>query len=512
MLALISAATLSINLVAQANTNNNNADVTAKYFKLIQNDPNALLIFLQNMPKGGDLHNHRAGAAYAENMLAYATNDGMCVDPTTLSVTANKNCSDANNAKGLPQNSALYNQLINAWSMRNFVTSPQENAHDHFFNTFLKFLPVSSTHRAENLTEIVNRAGTQHEEYLETMITAGTDKAMAIGEQVGWHDNFDTMRQQLDAHGIPNVADSIAQELNQNEAYMQKTLQCGTAAAQPGCNVTVRYQYISLRNLPPAQVFAQLLTGFELANKDSRVVAINIVAPEDDYYALLYYHLQMQMINYLHQAYPNVHIDLHAGELAPGLVTPEQLTFHIREAVEIGHAERIGHGVDIANEKNAKQLLAEMKQKGVAVEVCLTSNSKILNMWGYKEPFLLYLQTGVPVVLATDDEGVLRTSLTREFQRAILTYHIDYPTVKALIRNSLTYNFMPGKSLWQNPSWFVPVDVCTHDQLGNNKPSSNCAAFLQANPKAALQWKLESDFNKFETQIAQMYRAQMAVQ
>jgi hypothetical protein len=60
---------------------------------------------------------------------------------------------------------------------------------------------------------------------------------------------------------------------------------------------------------------------------------------------------------YLHSVYPKVHISLHAGELAPGLVPPDGLSFHIREAVHLGHAERIGHGVDVMYERDPNALL-----------------------------------------------------------------------------------------------------------------------------------------------------------
>ena len=42
---------------------------------------------------------------------------------------------------------------------------------------------------------------------------------------------------------------------------------------------------------------------------------------------------------------PSLHkvsFTLHAGEIAKGLVKPEDLSFHIRASVERGHAERIG--------------------------------------------------------------------------------------------------------------------------------------------------------------------------
>jgi len=91
--------------------------------------------------------------------------------------------------------------------------------------------------------------------------------------------------------------------------------------------------------LPSSAVFIQLLCGFELASSDPLVVGINMVQPEDWRAALANYRLQMQMVQALHALYPKVHITLHAGELGPGMVPPDDLRFHIRSAVEEGHAE-----------------------------------------------------------------------------------------------------------------------------------------------------------------------------
>ena len=114
-----------------------------------------------------------------------------------------------------------------------------------------------------------------------------------------------------------------------------------------------------------------------------------------------------------------MHITLHAGELAMGLVPPEDLTFHIRASIERGHAERIGHGVDVMNEKDAIGLLHEMAEHNVLVEVCLTSNEVILGVSGDDDPLRIYMQYGVPVALATDDEGVSRSDMTHEYLRAV---------------------------------------------------------------------------------------------
>ena len=87
------------------------------------------------------------------------------------------------------------------------------------------------------------------------------------------------------------------------------------------------------------QVFAQTLLGFETVEQaieqgSDDWVGINFVQPEDYMVAMRDYTLHMKMVEYLHGLYPKVHITLHAGELAPGMVPPEGMKFHIRQAVE----------------------------------------------------------------------------------------------------------------------------------------------------------------------------------
>jgi adenosine deaminase len=74
------------------------------------------------------------------------------------------------------------------------------------------------------------------------------------------------------------------------------------------------------------------------------------------------------------------------SELIAGLVPEDGLTFHIREAVEKGHAERIGHGVDVMYEDHPYDLLKEMAAKRVMVEINLTSNDGILGIKGAEHP------------------------------------------------------------------------------------------------------------------------------
>jgi adenosine deaminase len=206
----------------------------------------------------------------------------------------------------------------------------------------------------------------------------------------------------------------------------------------------------------------------------------------------------MKMLEYLHGVYPKVHITLHADELAMGLVPPEGLSFHIRESIEHGHAERIGHGVAVMNERDPLGLLKKMAKNHVLVEICLTSNDVILGVDGENHPLPTYIMYGVPVALATDDEGVSRSDMTREYLRAVETYHFSYAQMKRMARDSLEYSFLPGAALWQSTANMRAVSACAADRAGNDKVSPPCQKFLDANEKARVQWKLEKELEQFE--------------
>jgi adenosine deaminase len=178
------------------------------------------------------------------------------------------------------------------------------------------------------------------------------------------------------------------------------------------------------------------------------------------------------------------------------------LRFHIRQAVELGHAERIGHGVDVMNEEDARGLLKEMAQKHVMVEINLSSNQGILGVKGAGHPFPLYRAAHVPVALSTDDEGVSRIDLTGEYLRAAADYHLSYQDLKQLARTGMEHNFLPGVSLWAAPDLFTsPAAACKGQVIGGDKPAAACKSFLDGSEKAAAQWELERRFRAFDTKF-----------
>ena len=206
----------------------------------------------------------------------------------------------------------------------------------------------------------------------------------------------------------------------------------------------------------------------------------------------------MKMFSYMHELYPKVRVTMHAGELAPGLVPPEDLRFHIRDSIEIGHAERIGHGVDVMYESDPMGLLREMAERKVMVEICLTSNDVILGVRGARHPLPLYMKHGVPVALATDDEGVSRSDMTWEYQRAVEDFGLGYPELKQMARTSLEHAFLPGASLWAQTAPFRLTAACAGDTPGVPQTSPSCRSLLQSSERARVQWELETAFTKFE--------------
>src|SRR5262249_58066302 len=105
-------------------------------------------------------------------------------------------------------------------------------------------------------------------------------------------------------------------------------------------------------------VSVQTGTAAALIRSEPRFVGLNLVGPEDDLVARRDYTRQMEIIRFLASDVP---VALHAGELWLGLVPPSDLSFHIRQAIEIAGARRIGHRVSVAFGRDAGGLAAQMR-------------------------------------------------------------------------------------------------------------------------------------------------------
>ena len=483
-----------------------------------------LYAFLKPFPKGADLHMHLSGAVYAETFIAEAVKQNLCVDTAALKFTpmveAEKVQAKICPAGSVPAATALidqhlYDQLVDAFSMRSFVPHDRTDGHDQFFATFDRFSGLKNQNGAW-LDEVATRAAAQNEQYLEIMTTPTFSHAAALGYKFGWPPGADTeitaeqlarLRDQLLTAGLRDEVAVDHKEMRQALIRRRQIEACDAPVnglPDRACDIRIHFLYQVLRGFPLQQVFAQTLLGFEVASdtKDPDFVGINFVMPEDGRVSMQDYHVQMQMLDYLHSVYPSVHISLHAGELAPGMVPPAGLAFHIREAVDLGHAERIGHGVDVLYEDRPGELLKKMAAKHIMVEVNLTSNDVILGIAGSEHPLAAYRAAHVPFALSTDDEGVSRIDLTHEYVRAALDQGLSYADLKLSARTSLEHSFLHGESLYAHPDDFTHrTAACAASIAAASQPASGCKAFLDANEKAAQQWELERRFASFETAL-----------
>ena len=464
---------------------------TAARLEALREDPLLLRRFLEQMPKGGDLHQHLSGAVYAETFITLAAKDNLCIDTDAL---AYESCDAEGNQVPAAQaltDSSLYTKMLDAMSMRQY--RGDESGHDRFFATFSRFRAVSRNHASEMLTEVVARFARENVDYIESLFGQDLGAARDLGRKLQPGMPFADMRAFLLQNGAAGVVAASRKTIDDAESYLRTQLGCSSATPQPGCESTVRYLFETHRAFPREQLFAELLIGFELATADTRVVGLNAVQPEDGYASMTGFDELMRMLAYLRPFYPNVRVSLHAGELANGLVPPEGMQNHVRDSVLIAGAERIGHGVDIARERDALALLRTMARRPVAVEVCLTSNDVILGVKGRQHPLRLYMRSGVPVVLATDDPGVARNDMTTEWQRAVEEHGATYEELKRFARNSIEYSFLEGKSLWADRGYTARDAACA------DETTAACKAFLDASAKARVQMRLERRLREFES-------------
>jgi len=460
---------------------------------------------MEAFPKGADLHSHLRGAVYAESWLEWAAEDGLCVDLENRALRFREKAPQSPQGKTCEtsgwitvaqalEDEDVRRSLINAMSTRSYVPTLDWSGHNDFFDTFnnIQAMPYRL---GDQLAEVAARAGHQNILYLELMETIVLPELFPLVADLELTGDVAADHEKLMASPfgskVPELIASIRSQLDEAYAKKDRLLGCAEDSNAEGCDVEIRFIHQVIRSFPPEMVYAQIALGWQAIQEIPQVVALNLVAPEDGHIALRDYSYHMRMIDHLYRTEGARNVTLHAGELTLGLVRPKQLRFHIREAIELGHAKRIGHGIDIAFEDDSEALLEHMAREGIMVEINLTSNDTILGVSGRDHPIVLYRDKDVPYALSTDDEGVSRIDLTHEYMRYMREHKVPYLELKYASRNSLTYSFLEGASLWDS-------EACTEAAKTSAEPNATCGAFLATSEKARLQWELEKRFRQFE--------------
>jgi aminodeoxyfutalosine deaminase len=111
-----------------------------------------------------------------------------------------------------------------------------------------------------------------------------------------------------------------------------------------------------------------------------------------------------------------LHLLMHAGEVGG----PDK----IREAIELLHVERIGHGIAAAQDPALMDLLVDRR---IPLEICPQSNlrtgalAKQLHLPEARiedHPLPQLWRHGIPIVLSTDDPAMFHTTLLAEYENA----------------------------------------------------------------------------------------------
>ncbi|MBS2037433.1 adenosine deaminase [bacterium] len=128
-------------------------------------------------------------------------------------------------------------------------------------------------------------------------------------------------------------------------------------------------------------------------------------------------------------------ITIHAGE-ARG---PES----VMQAVELCHAQRIGHGVRLHEDPAAMQAL---RDKGTVLEMCPESN-KLLNVTPDLKayPLKTYMEFGIPVTINTDDRHIFDVNLAHEYTSLAENTGLSLQQLQGVARNAVQAAFLPGQ-------------------------------------------------------------------
>lgn len=413
----------------------------------------SLFAFFSQMPKGGDLHHHYSGSVYAETYADYVISKDYFINLKTLEVKKEiddkviaksewKNFSDINNV------SEIKADLIRKWSIKDFSHGHSHiSSADHFFATFSDFSVASRVTLKEGLTELKNRALLQNLSYLETIFYRINWKSAQFENEKELDIKFHEIQKEYEKEKLFDFLENLYEKLLPKidvitDVHNSNIRKLHDEIVPDSEDLIVRYQNYCLRFRQPTDMFIELMSCFNSTNKSKLLVGANIVAPEHGEVSMRDYWLHMQFYHFLSKKYPNVKFSMHSGELTLGLVRPEELGQHIRSSVDIASPNRIGHGVDIIYDTDFIETMKRIKEKNIAIEINLTSNEFILNVSHDLHPLEVYHNYEIPMVICTDDEGVLRSSITEQYVLLRQRYDLSYIEIKELVFNSIRYSFI----------------------------------------------------------------------
>ncbi|MEA1926632.1 MAG: adenosine deaminase [Candidatus Auribacterota bacterium] len=127
-----------------------------------------------------------------------------------------------------------------------------------------------------------------------------------------------------------------------------------------------------------------------------------------------------------------LNITVHAGE--GGGET------NIKVAIEELGAQRIGHGIKICNDE---EMMSWVRDRGVPLEICLTSNVQTLTVPDLaSHPVRRLYDYGIKISLNTDDPAISDITFSRELILAMDNFDFTLDEIKGLMLGALDQSFL----------------------------------------------------------------------
>ncbi|MGW0803972.1 adenosine deaminase [Nonomuraea sp. NPDC002799] len=164
----------------------------------------------------------------------------------------------------------------------------------------------------------------------------------------------------------------------------------------------------------------RLWQTFKLATRYDGVIGIGLAGDESNPLAPF-----AEVLDAARDA--GLHLVHHAGEAAGPA--------SIREALDLGHTERLGHGIRVLDDP---ALVAEVRERRIPLEVCPTSNVMLgLVPSLAAHPLPLLREAGLVVTVNTDGE----TELGAEYERVREVFGYEDTVLAELARASIDASF-----------------------------------------------------------------------
>lgn len=248
---------------------------------------------------------------------------------------------------------------------------------------------------------------------------------------------------------------------------------------EAGGYIEVAQVLSALRHADRAAEIAQLA----VRHRDNGVVGFDIAGPEDGFLPSRF----TEAFTFL--AENNFPATVHAGEAA-GLLS-------IQDALVHGRAQRLGHGVRIAEDIHLDveevdgndvgtltlgDLAQWVRDRQIPLELCPTSNLQTgaIAQWGTtmaEHPVDLLHQLGFNVTVNTDNRLMSGVTLTGEFGQLIETFGYGLDTILEFTLNAVHASFLPLEAREQLADFIIEHYEDVWEEMDDFEDSEGFVAF-----------------------------------